>query len=232
MCETKQVVEVHEITMRALLDLLAPVVMGTDDEYVRYLVRGCECFAPDSLPMVRVGDWLVVSGRVRFGGSFGQVMICSAHGTLDYALACAGASARYDRSHPSTFSVFEYEVWHVVDDAPVSEPDPEPQSLDGLPGDGYEVFLYTSGVDSVGEYVDDLAGSVCFDSYFDAKCFARHSMRQLRPFRDGQPDCFVYPFSVALVTRYVYDECRWVHLGEFRRGCSGRVTWYRFRGVM
>lgn len=123
MCETNQVVEVHEITMRALLDLLAPVVMGTDDEYVRYLVRGCECFAPDSLPMVRVGDWLLVSGRVRFGGSFGQVMICSAHGTLDYAFACAGASARYDRSHPSTFSVFEYEVWHVVEDSPeVSEP--------------------------------------------------------------------------------------------------------------
>lgn len=260
-------VEVHEVTIGALLDLLAPVVMGTYDEYMYYLQRGCDCFAPDYLPLVRVGDWLVVSGRVRFGGCFGQVMICSAHSTLDYALAYADAAARYDCNHPSTFCVPEYEVWHVVDDAPEIEPvswdgrgdrhgtfvkgrgcdsDSEPQALDGLPcdcahtreatpcdsGDGYEVFLYTSNVDDMGEYIDELAGSVCFNSFFDAKGFARHSMCQIRPYRDGQSDGTCSPFSAALVTRYVFDESRWVLLGKYRRGYSGKVTWHRFRGAM
>lgn len=223
----KMTVEVHEITRRALLDLLAPHVKGSDAQWVEHLLRGCDCFALDTLPLVEVGDYLVVSGCLRFGGSYPTVIVCTSHSTLDFALRDAEASYRYDRRHDALYAS-DYEVWHVVEDAPLSEPDPDSQSLGGRPGDCYEVFLYASNVDGMGE----CSGSVCFDSYFDAKSFARHSMRQHRPARDGKPDGFACPFSVALVTLFVLDQMRWFQLGMYRRGCSGKVTWCRFRAVM
>lgn len=111
------------------------------------------------------------------------------------------------------------------------------QVLDGLPCDCaricdaisadfepcYEVLLYTSGVDSIGEDCNVLVGRFRFLTYFDAKSFARKRMRQQRP---------VSPFTVALVTRYVGDGCLWSFLGEYRRCCSGKVTWYGFGGAM